>query len=82
MSAKDPWRFYNEQHNRDVDQALARKRKQKLARPPENPGDPNNPWSKAGWSITAQMRLTQEDPARAKQMCLAAGKVWVAPYGV
>lgn len=77
MSAKDPYRHYYEQHNRDVDQALARKKKPTPA--PEDPGDSNNPWSKAGHNLTRQFELIAKDPARARQLCEEAGCVWTEP---
>lgn len=33
-----------------------------------NAGDPNNPFSKAGWNLTAQMKLIKSNPEHAKYL--------------
>ena len=75
MKEPDPFKHYRRQVEADREKA----RRQKPAPPPEDPGDPANPWSKVGWSITAQMRLTQNNPAEAQRLCELTGKKWTPP---
>lgn len=36
--------------------------------------DTNNPWADATWNVTGQNAILAQDKAKAKQLCLAAGK--------
>lgn len=74
---KDPWRFWYEQHNRDVD--AERKRKQEPAPPPEPPQNPENPFCSKYRNVTKQFELFAKDPARARRLCEEAGCKWIEP---